>query len=109
MSTRRLLGGRYEIGEVIGRGGMADVHAGFDTRLSRPVAIKLLRSDLARDSVFLSRFRREAQSAAGLNQPNIVAIYAGTRNAYAMDVNGELYCTDYDSGGQKTIDGTYIS
>lgn len=75
MSTRRLLGGRYEIGEVIGRGGMADVHAGFDTRLSRPVAIKLLRSDLARDSVFLSRFRREAQSAAGLNHPNIVAIY----------------------------------
>ncbi|MBK6441265.1 MAG: Stk1 family PASTA domain-containing Ser/Thr kinase [Actinomycetales bacterium] len=75
MSTRRLLGGRYEIGEVIGRGGMADVHAGFDTRLSRPVAIKLLRSDLARDSVFLSRFRREAQSAAGLNHPNIVAIF----------------------------------
>jgi beta-lactam-binding protein with PASTA domain len=75
VSTRRLLGGRYEIGEVIGRGGMADVHAGFDTRLSRPVAIKLLRSDLARDSVFLSRFRREAQSSAGLNHPNIVAIY----------------------------------
>ncbi len=75
MSTRRLLGGRYEIGEVIGRGGMADVHAGFDTRLSRPVAVKLLRSDLARDAMFLSRFRREAQAAAGLNHPNIVAIY----------------------------------
>ena len=75
MSTRRLLGGRYEVGEVIGRGGMADVHAGFDTRLSRPVAIKLLRSDLARDAVFLARFRREAQSAAGLNHPNIVAIF----------------------------------
>ncbi len=75
MSTRRLLGGRYEVGEVIGRGGMADVHAGFDTRLSRPVAIKLLRSDLARDAVFLTRFRREAQSAAGLNHPNIVAIF----------------------------------
>jgi serine/threonine-protein kinase len=54
---------------------MADVHAGFDTRLSRPVAIKLLRSDLARDAVFLTRFRREAQSAAGLNHPNIVAIF----------------------------------
>jgi serine/threonine-protein kinase len=75
VSTRRLLGGRYEVGEVIGRGGMADVHAGFDTRLSRPVAIKLLRSDLARDAVFLTRFRREAQSAAGLNHPNIVAIF----------------------------------
>ncbi len=75
MNTRRLLGGRYEVGEVIGRGGMADVHAGFDTRLSRQVAIKLLRSDLARDAVFLARFRREAQSAAGLNHPNIVAIF----------------------------------
>lgn len=75
MSTRRLLGGRYEVGEIIGRGGMADVHAGFDTRLSRPVAIKLLRSDLARDGVFISRFRREAQAAAGLSHPNIVAIY----------------------------------
>ena len=56
MNTRRLLGGRYEVGEVIGRGGMADVHAGFDTRLSRQVAIKLLRSDLARDAVFLAHF-----------------------------------------------------
>ena len=71
----RLLGGRYEVGSVIGRGGMADVHAGYDTRLSRPVAIKLLRSDLARDTNFLARFRREAQSAAGLNHPSIVAIY----------------------------------
>jgi serine/threonine-protein kinase len=71
----RLLGGRYEVGAVIGRGGMADVHTGHDTRLGRPVAIKLLRSDLARDTNFLARFRREAQSAAGLNHPSIVAIY----------------------------------
>ena len=54
---------------------MADVHLGFDTRLSRPVAIKLLRSDLVRDTNFLTRFRREAQSAAGLNHPSIVAIF----------------------------------
>lgn len=74
-APRRLLGGRYEVGAVIGRGGMADVHAGFDTRLSRPVAIKLMRSDLARDNNFLARFRREAQSAAGLNHPAIVAIF----------------------------------
>ncbi|MEI2648657.1 MAG: protein kinase, partial [Dermatophilaceae bacterium] len=73
--TTRLLGGRYEVGEVLGRGGMADVHAGYDTRLGRPVAIKLLRSDLARDGNFLVRFRREAQSAGGLNHPQIVAIY----------------------------------
>lgn len=75
MSAPRLLHGRYEVGEVIGRGGMADVHEGYDTRLSRTVAIKLLRSDLARDASFLTRFRREAQSAAGLNHPAIVAIY----------------------------------
>jgi len=54
---------------------MAEVHLGHDTRLGRPVAIKLLRSDLARDANFLTRFRREAQAAGGLNDPNIVAIY----------------------------------
>lgn len=71
----RLLGGRYEVGELIGRGGMAEVHLGHDTRLGRPVAIKVLRSDLARDSTFLRRFRREAKSAAGLNHHAIVAVY----------------------------------
>ena len=71
----RLLGGRYEVGETLGRGGMAEVHLGRDIRLDRDVAIKLLRSDLARDPHFLSRFRREAQSAAGLTHPSIVAIF----------------------------------
>ncbi|HEY7720540.1 MAG TPA: Stk1 family PASTA domain-containing Ser/Thr kinase [Pedococcus sp.] len=71
----QLLGGRYEVGELLGRGGMAEVHLGHDTRLSRPVAIKMLRTDLARDPSFLSRFRREAQSAAGLNHASIVAVY----------------------------------
>ena len=75
MSVPQLLGGRYEVGELIGRGGMAEVHLGHDTRLGRPVAIKLLRSDLARDANFLTRFRREAQAAGGLAHPNIVAIY----------------------------------
>ena len=69
------LGDRYEIGQVIGRGGMAQVHEGTDKRLSRKVAIKILRADLARDPVFQERFRREAQSAAGLNHPNIVSVY----------------------------------
>lgn len=69
------LGGRYEVRSLIGRGGMAEVHLGFDTRLSRIVAIKMLRQDLARDSVFQARFRREAQAAASLNHPNIVAVY----------------------------------
>jgi serine/threonine-protein kinase len=60
---------------VIGRGGMAEVYEGTDRRLNRRVAIKVLRPDLARDPMFQERFRREAQSAAGLNHPNIVAIY----------------------------------
>lgn len=71
----RLLGGRYEVRSLIGRGGMAQVHLGRDTRLSRLVAIKMLRVDLARDAVFQTRFRREAQAAASLNHPNIVAVY----------------------------------
>jgi serine/threonine-protein kinase len=69
------LGDRYEIGQIIGRGGMAEVHEGMDTRLNRRVAIKVLRADLARDPNFQERFRREAQSAAGLNHANIVSIY----------------------------------
>lgn len=69
------LAGRYEVRSLIGRGGMAEVHLGFDTRLSRVVAIKMLRRDLAQDSIFQARFRREAQSAASLNHPNIVAVY----------------------------------
>ncbi len=71
----RTLAGRYEVGELIGRGGMAEVHIGHDNRLGRTVAIKILRSDLARDPSFQARFRREAQSAAALNHPAIVAVY----------------------------------
>jgi eukaryotic-like serine/threonine-protein kinase len=70
-----VLSGRYELGELIGRGGMADVHRGVDTRLGRTVAIKLLRPDLARDPQFQARFKREAQAVAALNHPSIVAIY----------------------------------
>src|SRR3954453_23895180 len=75
MTKPRLVGGRYELGELIGYGGMAEVHRGRDSRLNREVAIKVLRADLARDPSFLNRFRREAHSAAGLNHPSIVAVY----------------------------------
>ena len=71
----RILAGRYEVSDLIGRGGMAEVHIGYDTRLGRTVAIKTLRADLARDPSFQTRFRREAQAAAGLNHPSIVAVY----------------------------------
>jgi len=60
---------------VVGRGGMAEVYRARDIRLDRIVAIKTLRTDLARDQIFQARFRREAQSAASLNHPSIVAVY----------------------------------
>ncbi len=69
------VGGRYELGELLGRGGMAEVRSGTDIRLGRTVAVKRLRTDLASDPTFQARFRREAQSAAGLNHPNIVSVY----------------------------------
>ena len=75
MTAPRLVGARYELGELIGYGGMAEVHRGHDVRLGREVAVKVLRSDLARDPAFQNRFRREAQAAAGLNHPSIVAVY----------------------------------
>ena len=71
----QILAGRYEIRDLIGSGGMAEVHLGYDKRLSRIIAIKLLRSDIAGDPTFQARFRREAQSAAALNHPTIVAVY----------------------------------
>jgi len=69
------LGGRYVLGEMIGTGGMADVYRAHDQRLAREVAVKVLRSDLARDPSFVARFRKEAFAAAGLNHPGIVAVY----------------------------------
>jgi serine/threonine-protein kinase len=75
MTQPRLLGGRYELDGVVGRGGMAEVYRARDIRLDRIVAIKTLRADLARDQIFQARFRREAQSAASLNHPSIVAVY----------------------------------
>jgi eukaryotic-like serine/threonine-protein kinase len=75
MTQRRLLGGRYELDGVVGRGGMAEVYRARDIRLDRVVAVKTLREDLARDQTFQARFRREAQSAASLNHPSIVAVY----------------------------------
>ncbi|WP_369370381.1 Stk1 family PASTA domain-containing Ser/Thr kinase [Promicromonospora sp. Populi] len=87
-NTPRVLAGRYEVGELVGRGGMAEVHIGHDTRLGRTVAIKVLRSDLARDPSFLVRFRREAQSAAALNHPAVVAVY-DTGEDIHQDASGQ--------------------
>ena len=75
MTQPRILGGRYELDGIVGRGGMAEVFRARDIRLDRVVAVKTLREDLARDATFQARFRREAQSAASLNHPSIVAVY----------------------------------
>ena len=75
MTSPRLLSNRYELGDTLGYGGMSEVHKGKDVRLGRDVAIKVLRADLARDPQFQERFRREAQNAAALNHPAIVAVY----------------------------------
>ena len=92
-----LIGGRYELGELLGRGGMAEVRKGTDSRLGRVVAIKRLRTDLASDATFQARFRREAQSAASLNHPAIVAVYD----------TGEEW-SDADGAGREGVDQPYI-
>src|SRR6266581_962891 len=66
---------RYEIEREIARGGMAEVYLARDQLLNRPVALKVLFPEYAREPSFVERFRREAQAAANLNHPNIVAIY----------------------------------
>ncbi len=73
--SNRLLDNRYELRQRVGSGGMAEVWEGFDHNLSRRIAIKMLHSHLAADPTVLARFRSEAQAAARLTHPTIVAIY----------------------------------
>jgi serine/threonine-protein kinase len=88
----RVLAGRYQVGEIIGRGGMADVFEGVDLRLGRKIAIKLLKSDLANDENFESRFAQEAQASAKMAHPTIVRIYDA----------GEEISTDSNGNQRKT-------
>ena len=88
----RVLAGRYQVGEIIGRGGMADVFEGVDLRLGRKIAIKLLKSDLANDENFESRFAQEAQASAKMAHPTIVRIYDA----------GEETSTDSNGNQRKT-------
>jgi serine/threonine-protein kinase len=83
----RLLAGRYQVGELIGRGGMADVHRGTDARLGRTVAIKLLKPSLATDPAFRTRFRQEAQAAARMAHPTIVRVFDAGEETI-RDANG---------------------
>ncbi len=93
------IGGRYELGELLGRGGMAEVRKGTDVRLGRTVAVKRLRTDLASDATFQARFRREAQSAASLNHPSIVSVYD----------TGEELATDGSNVAQPYIVMEYVA
>ena len=82
-----MIADRYELGDVIGTGGMSDVYAATDTVLGRGVAVKMLKMDMARDESFRERFRLEAQNSARLNHPNIVAVYdTGAENVDGVDV-----------------------
>ena len=75
LNKGKLIGGRYEIISLVGSGGMADVYNAVDNRLSRQVAIKVLKEEYSSDKNFVMKFRAEAQSAAGLSHPNIVNVY----------------------------------
>src|ERR1700724_4092360 len=68
------IGGRYRLEVVIGRGGMSTVYRAFDTVLERPVAIKVMHTEIAADSAQLERFRREARLVAQLSHPNVVTV-----------------------------------
>ncbi|MEE1296765.1 MAG: protein kinase, partial [Bifidobacterium sp.] len=80
--------GRYQLGQCVGRGGMAQVYVAVDTRLGRTVAVKIMRADLAHDEIFLTRFRREAHSVAQMNNPNIVNIYDSGEEVVQLE-NGQ--------------------
>jgi beta-lactam-binding protein with PASTA domain/tRNA A-37 threonylcarbamoyl transferase component Bud32 len=99
MTEPHRIGGRYEVAELLGRGGMAEVRKGVDVRLGRTVAIKRLRTDLASDATFQARFRREAQSAASLNHPAIVSVYD----------TGEEMSTDGSNVAQPYIVMEYVA
>jgi len=96
---KTVIGGRYEVGDMLGRGGMAEVRKGTDTRLGRTVAVKRLRTDLASDATFQARFRREAQSSASLNHPAIVSVYD----------TGEEMATDGSDVAQPYIVMEYVA
>ena len=101
----RIIGDRYQLGRVIGRGGMATIHEAMDLRLERPVAVKLLRPEAAADADLADRFRREALAATVLRHPNIVAcLDTGTDDGQpylVMDlVEGEDLAARLKRGGR---------
>jgi beta-lactam-binding protein with PASTA domain/predicted Ser/Thr protein kinase len=100
-----VVGERYRVEARIGQGGMAEVYRGFDPVLSRTVAIKVLLPQFARDAGFVARFRREAQAAARLNQPNIVGVYDtgsdGDRQYIVMEFVEGRTLAEFLAGGRR--------
>ena len=92
--NKRMIADRYEVGALIGRGGMADVYEGMDTRLGRKIAIKVLKADLVADPSFEVKFRQEAQNSARMTHPTIVRVY-DTGEEESIDGNGNPRRTPY--------------
>ncbi len=89
-----VLGGRYHLAELVGQGGMATIYRARDTKLGRDVALKVLRGEYGSDVSFLARFQREAQAAAQLNHPNVVAVFD-----YGQDPVGPYIVMELVTGG----------
>ena len=89
-----VLGGRYHLAELVGQGGMATIYRARDTKLGRDVAVKVLRGEYGSDVSFLARFQREAQAAAQLNHPNVVAVFD-----YGQDPVGPYIVMELVTGG----------
>jgi serine/threonine-protein kinase len=103
-----LVNERYRVERSVGRGGMAEVFLARDILLDRPVALKVLFPEFANDATFVERFRREAQSAANLSHPNIVAVYdwGKVNNTYfiAMEfVQGRTLASLLNDKGKLTV------
>ena len=107
VTAQMVLGGRYQVESELGRGGMATVFKGTDTVLGRPVAVKVLSPQYAGDANFVTRFRREAQSAARLNHPNLVSVYdTGTDDGVhfiVMEYVEAKTLADYLAGGGRIM------
>ncbi|HEX5954959.1 MAG TPA: protein kinase [Solirubrobacterales bacterium] len=112
--TTHVLADRYELGPVLGQGGMARVHQGIDRQLDRRVAIKVLAPPFDRDDEFVERFRREARAAAGLSHPNIVAVFDsgsddGTHFIVTELVEGETLADRLRDGPMPAADAMAVA
>ena len=105
---QRILGNRYELVELVGSGGMADVYKAHDKLLDRTVAVKVLHAQFASDAEFVARFQAEAQGAAKMSHPNIVNIYdvgqEGNAHYIVMEyVSGQTLREELDAGGRLPV------